>query len=630
MYTQDAIKDVPPELTVNRCEQVFEKYKFIENDIIKFSIFKERYNDFGVYTGTLFAQPLKLYTYFPQDFFYLEDRAAYPFEHGSNGKGLSLSQCKASLFMEFFERISIRFKVFELKYNSKCNSDYEGLKKVHYTDYIKSLGKESSTLYQHINHSNFYKHIFDIDKDYVDIVKIKDIISNNSVLFPLDVLLIGSNGYTSGNTEKESIIGGIFEIVERFSQTQFCYDRIEAHRLSIDSVIHAYPELKTTINKCQHYFDKFDVVNINFTLRDVKFYSIIIRSQKNIYNFNNYFSGGVHLSQRIALIRALSECVQAFGKLSNRHLSGADRFFSNYFIQLLAYKIQALPEVKIENDNITFKSIDSIYNNTLKAFESVYVHECTNNAFKFPAHIVYIPELFSQTYYWSDHFNYSNFKINDLIVAQNIEGLQYLFFKIAEVKNKEKERAVLYLFLLIMLGDKELLDYHTLHNTNNLLSSNSISEQELKKYFENALIHRWYYKSLIQQFDKYKSIIKNILTGKERIILNYTYLTDLKVPSITPIDSEDNESFYFFNTILNKNDKTYEDYLYLFEVYARIGCLDYGLYYCRKHKTDFYNKTEFFLNQYSILLNRLKQCELIERSKSVESKINYVKKELLN
>ena len=99
LYTKEAFKICPPDETVKRCLGVINKYKLEENGIIQYQFRNE--TEFGVWAANLISKQEQLYNYFPEDFPYLKDAKNFWFKRVS-GKGVSKTQCSASLFMEFF------------------------------------------------------------------------------------------------------------------------------------------------------------------------------------------------------------------------------------------------------------------------------------------------------------------------------------------------------------------------------------------------------------------------------------------------------------------------------------------------------------------------------------------------
>ena len=514
IYTKDALKEIAPKETVQKCSEIFEKFDFksITNTLM---ILEERQDEFGIYTGTFSLNPFGLFQLFPEKFPYLEGKEMIDFQI-SNGKGLSPEQCQASLFMEMFERLSI--KLFEQKVNGQREEIRKSFNAVSYYAYLK---ENATFLYDHFMNKKFGYKLHENEADYLKVVDVKD---NSKLYFPVYVLFdsMGTNGFTAGNSKEEAISGGVFEIVERYTQTLFCLDEINASKISLSSIVSALPELEDTILKCSNFFDKYDVVDVSITFKGIKFYSYFVRTEFDKTGHKTFSSGGCHIDQRIALIRAISEGIQSFNeKIEDAKITttrqqgwGAYRMFSNYFIKKIYSKISSLPEVSLQIDKTLFNSIQEIYKKTISPFEHVLVLDCTNENFQIPAFVIYIPELFSKTYIWPVFFHVGTSIFKSTLIAENIEGIERLFFWDSDILDSkdENERKKAYLKAISKLCNKEI----------------------------NSFIQL--------QYPQYKQ-------GKS-----------LKcVEKITFYDDDDPDSFIYFS-----NNAEID---YLFKSYARMGCL---------------------------------------------------------
>lgn len=123
IYSEDAIKEFHPRYTVEKCSRIAKRFRFKEMTDRFIEIFYERKTEFGAFSGNFSINPLVLYELFPDKFYYLRDVNDYP-EESSNGKGLSFLQCQASVYMEMFERLSIKLKEYELQYGKKFVSRF--------------------------------------------------------------------------------------------------------------------------------------------------------------------------------------------------------------------------------------------------------------------------------------------------------------------------------------------------------------------------------------------------------------------------------------------------------------------------------------------------------------------------
>ncbi|RLB86471.1 MAG: hypothetical protein DRH10_10345 [Deltaproteobacteria bacterium] len=552
MYSEDAIKEFHPRYTVEKCSRIAKRFRFKEMTDRFIEICYERKTEFGAFSGNFSINPLVLYELFPDKFYYLRDVNDYP-EESSNGKGLSFLQCQASVYMEMFERLSIKLKEYELQYGK---NNKQQIKSMLSEDYLNSLKRTNKGLYTHFTDNRI--NLTFIPGQQVPLIEVEDLIQKNRVKFPKPILFdITTNGYTSGNTEKESIIGGIFEIVERYTQTLFCFDEIQARKIDPVSIADTYPELKPIIEKCSDFFDEFAVVDISIVLNGVKFHSYITAMEKIEWGYRHFFAAGAHLDQRISLIRSLTECVQASKDPNTTDLAWKGNYFSKYFMDTISKRIKNLEEVELTKEDINCESIDQIYHQCLKAFKSVLIYDCTNEHFAIPVHIVYIPEVFSQSFIWPLLFSTGPaIKINKLECGENIEGLEKLVFTREEISPDEaEERNRQYWRLLKKLNDRKLIEY--------------LISRETTKNNKNAL-------------DK---------------------MLEIMVPptEITPLDSEDPDSFFYFYNKLNKKNKEAEDFEYLFKTYARIGTLDYALYFLRQNHINFNEKLDSYINKYNHL-----------------------------
>lgn len=514
IYTKDALKEITPNETVRKCIDLFEEYNFkeITRSLI---IMEERQEKFGAFSGNFVIDPYGLYQHFPDKFPYLEGKE-YINSESSNGKGLSLDQCIASLFIEMFERLSIH--LFEQKTKAERGEIIKSFTGDSYANYLK---EEAPYLYDHFHDKRF---VYKLMKDEFDHLKIRDLKSDDELYFPSYVLYdsMGTNGFTAGNSYEEAVFGGIFEIVERHTQTLFCTNELSGSRISLDSIIENVPELKDMVSKCSEFFDEYDVADISITINNVKFYSYCVRVGYKKTNYRQFAAGGCSLDQRIALIRAITESIQSFheefedaGNTVVRKQGWNARMFSNFFIDEVYNKIGNLKEVPLQLHQTSFNSIHEIYEKAVAPFEHVFVLDCTNENFNIPAAIIYIPELFPKTYIWPAIFNVGKSNFLGTIIPENIEGIEKLFFWESEMlsSKEEHERKKAYLRLI------------------GRLSNNSVNSFIQKKYSD------------------YKPDDKQQLQKE-----------------ITPYDSMDPDSFIYFNNNSNID--------YQFESFARIGCIE--------------------------------------------------------
>ncbi|HQJ06692.1 MAG TPA: YcaO-like family protein, partial [Spirochaetota bacterium] len=379
MYSFDALKTCHPDITVKRCLEIFEKFKFEENGIVKYEFRNDE--EFGVWAASLFTAQEKLYDYFPESFPYLKDAKTFWFKKVS-GKGISKTQCIASLFMEFFERLSIEFKIYEITPDRIVKT---------YSEYLDEIEKNSNGLLKYIKPVLAGKKA----EEESSFIKVKDIKSGEEVLFPIRLLFLSSNGYSAGNEEKEAIVHSIFELVERYTQTLFVIkalgasredisykssrllysfdanlsndaDRLDPFIVSIESIIKLFPDLESIINNISQNFTKFEIVDVSVDINGVKFYSYIVRQENSDYNFKLFASSGCHFDQRIAIVRALTEASQGFVPYEKLNQSWNGFLFTRKFIDKVFYS--DLPTRDLIKDGRRFETMDDIYEECVKRF----------------------------------------------------------------------------------------------------------------------------------------------------------------------------------------------------------------------------------------------------------------------
>ncbi len=565
LYKDEAIKICPPEETVARCLNVMNKFRFEENGVINYEF--RNSEEFGIWAANLFINHRVLYNTFPDKFPYLKDAYTFWFKKVS-GKGLSKTQCSASLFMEMFERISVEFKIYEF-FEKRIIKKYE--------EYLKEIEKNSISPY--LKNALSLKNL----NEEASFIQVKDIISNENILFPVRLLFQSSNGYTAGNEAYEAIVHGIFEIVERYTQTLFVIKQSNSTKedilsknsklmygydpelyneisnfspfiVSIDSIVKEFPDLKPVIDGIARNFTKFEIVDISHTINGVKFYSYIVRQGKNDVNFKLFASGGCHFDQRIAILRALTEASQGYvpGEKLNQSWNGY--LFTRKFIDIVFDS--KLPVKDLEKDKRIFNEMEDIYNECKKAFKSIIVFDCTNSEFQIPVFALYIPELYSKSFIWSNIFSSCNVgdpdlikvigednlpKIYNFITEKSIAGIETLFFLENHNQLADDLREKMYNLYLSYTCDKELFNYIIENEEDNA------EKEELKKIFETA---------------------------------------KLEISTTPFIDKIDDDSFVYYYNILTKDKKNEDDYIFLIENYIRMGVIDYSIEFAKKHNLN--------------------------------------------
>ena len=133
-----------------------------------------------------------------------------------------------------------------------------------------------------------------------------------------------------------------------------------------------------------------------------QFYSYIVRQGVEKTNFKLFASGGCHFDQRIAILRALTEASQGYvsGEKLNQSWNGY-LFTRNFIDKVFNANLEERPILK---DARSFSSMDEIYGECVKPFGSIVTLDCTVDKFQIPVYAIYIPELYSKSFLWSNIF----------------------------------------------------------------------------------------------------------------------------------------------------------------------------------------------------------------------------------
>jgi len=599
MYSFDALKTCHPDITVKRCLEIFKKFKFEENDIVKYEFRNDE--EFGVWASSLFSAQERLYDYFPESFPYLKDAKTFWFKKVS-GKGVSKIQCMASLFMEFFERLSIEFKIYEITPDRIIKS---------YSEYLGNIEKNANHLLKYIKPVLAGKKA----EEESSFVKVKDVKSGKEVLFPIRLLFLSSNGYSAGNEEKEAIVHGIFELVERYTQTLFVINalsatpedisykasrllysfdadvlndigKIDPFIVSIESVVKLFPDLELIINNIAQNFTKFEIVDVSVTINGVKFYSYIVRQENNEYNFKLFASSGCHFDQRIAIVRALTEASQGFVPYEKLNQSWNGFLFTRKFIDKVFNSL--LPTKDLIKDERRFENMDDIYKECVRPFESVLVFDCANEQFQIPVYSIYIPELYSKSFLWPNIFSTTSVgdpslidalgenniqKMYNFLTEKSISGLEFLYFLENYNQLEEDIRQKVYYLYLGFIKDEKLSKY--------VLS-------QIKNEGDKEEINR---------------------------LLNITNTGEISVTH--SFDAQDGDSILSFKNLLDKENKSKEEVKSIIEIYCKIGMLDYAAIIAGEHNIDITDMKESFIVAYRELADYAEYNNMWKRYSSI-------------
>ena len=603
LYAEDAMKICPPEETVARAESVIRKYDMVGKNIINYE-FRNK-DKFGVWASALEMAPELFYEYYPDEFPYLKGVETFWFRKVS-GKGLHQTQCAASMFMEFFERLSIEFMI------HKSLTERTLMKKGDYIDYMSGIDPK---LGQNV------KYLFSTKPDDTELslVDCKDLVTGEDVKFSIKLLFLGPNGYAAGNEMHEAMAHGIFEVVERYTQTMFVLKAIGCTRADLESrtvgklysfdpniydeldkcapfvvdvpsLVAEYPDLEEVISNLADPFDKFEIVDVSMEFNGVKFYSYLIRQGVNETGFKLSNASGCHFDQRIAIIRALTEASQGYTEYEKLNQAWNGYLFTRHFADKVFNA--PLPTRKFERDSRIYTDMEDVYNDCVKAFDHIICADCTCKQFGLPVLSLYIPQLYSKSFIWSLVFCTTQLgdvelikllgedkvpQLTNHLTEKSISGVESLFFMENYGQLTESMRSKVYYLYLAYTADKDLTDYVLEH------LQDGEAKNEIKALFDAH--------------------------------------TEPEISTTPTMDDEDEDSYRHLHTLLAKNDKSGEDYYAIVDSYARMGCLDYAVVYADKNGLDISEIVDEYLPRYTALRDYAKFFNLygrfIERSKQL-------------
>jgi len=279
-------KAKPPYETINYIRNILEKL-----DLFTIEVFHNQVND------SLFSCRVNL-----------NDEVFYPFDIGTNGKGLTSKYALASAYAELMERLQNSFLFSNWKYATKKyikrvnNKFIEKLKKNDLIlDFIEDPNEKFISINELINNNfNILKNLTNItDRDllikYFNSLNVKELlctpfynIQNENIIFlPIDLVnyVCGSNGLCAGNTKEEAIVQGICEIFERYAIKRIYYDNITP-----PTIPHEYFEGTLIFEKLRFIEKEY---NFNLIIKDCSLGIglpvlglLVIDKKNNKYAFN--------------------------------------------------------------------------------------------------------------------------------------------------------------------------------------------------------------------------------------------------------------------------------------------------------------------------------------------------------
>ena len=232
------------------------------------------------------------------------------------GKGATVEQAKASAMMEGFERYSAerQDKDSERTFVDTYNNIKKGLSNVD-----NALDPKDLLLPKNYGNEN-------VENSRLEWIEAEDIISEESIYVPSNAVFHpyiptrevspspiaifkgNTNGLASGNIIEESVLHGIFEVVERDAWSIFELTKRNKKEISQDTIEN------DTINEL---LDKFASQGIDIKLMDItadlKITTVAASADDTVLKDPALLTLGVgtHLNPEVAVIRALTEVAQS-------------------------------------------------------------------------------------------------------------------------------------------------------------------------------------------------------------------------------------------------------------------------------------------------------------------------------
>lgn len=215
------------------------------------------------------------------------------------GKGIGISQAKASAIMEGFERYSAERQdsdeVIVGNVDGNCiNPDSLILPKE--TQHYSNFELEWSTAFDLIDEKEYYIPTNAIYHPYVP--------ENNCM-----ALFKGNtNGLASGNVIEESILHGMFEVIERDAWSIYELTRKNSRQIDLNTI--ESDLIKGLLEKFQENGIKIILMDIT---ADIKVPTILASADDTVTKDAGLLSIGIgtHLDPEIAVLRALTEVAQS-------------------------------------------------------------------------------------------------------------------------------------------------------------------------------------------------------------------------------------------------------------------------------------------------------------------------------
>lgn len=256
---------------------------------------------------------------------------------GTNGKGTTRENCRASAYSEFMERLEnqsfpdSRLSLISDKFYFAPDEKIYDNKK---NEYVKKYKKEElvSTLLP--------------NKNYVPYFNIK----NNKISYiPALIKYYGSNGMSAGNTPEEALVQGFSEVCERYA-----YKQVFLGNISMPDIPKKYYNNYDNINNLIKYAE---LCGWEVSIKDASLglgLPVVCTVYKNKSKKYFTYNFGSQPSLPVAIERTLTEFFQGgFDKLDNLKIVDLKGFSKEDFKHIYPY---------LNSENILLKTTGKFYN----------------------------------------------------------------------------------------------------------------------------------------------------------------------------------------------------------------------------------------------------------------------------
>ena len=369
------------------------------------------------------------YTKYPDNCKYLpfSSRISFPnmLDIGTNGKGTSKENCRASAYSEFMERLQNQCLPHETL--MLCSNNFS------YAPDEKEFGEETEKILSKYNYTKMFTYC---QHDILNNVRFKKVTipfynvkeKNLNYLPPLH-FIFSANGMCAGNTPEEALVQGFSEICERYSDRQVICNRIAMPEIP-KKYYKKYERIKGLIDYTEQLGWKVYVKDASLGKGLPVICTVFVNKEKGLFSYKfasqpslpiaiertltEFFQGGMirdfELEQEVLEIQSYSEeeFIHIFPTLGVKRwlFKITDKIYSIFFNKSCNYEFSPSSwvdeNIKYTNKELLKFLIDRITNITNN---DIFVRDVS--FLGFPSYHILIPQ-FSELVYYDDGILYLN------------------------------------------------------------------------------------------------------------------------------------------------------------------------------------------------------------------------------